>query len=166
MVAQAGAEELLYHDWGRNQSHHIVPLIRKLRHLTVGQLWTFLLDLTADLVPCNMATFYRRICDISVGKLQVPGSGRDAGRAHAEEEVRPPADSPVKSAPEPCAPEPDTVFPVDTLRSGVPEGVDPRKKEDYLSNADFQLHLGMTRADFSGLAKWKQEQAKKRAGLF
>jgi uncharacterized membrane protein YgcG len=78
-ASEAGAKRLDIHDFSRNQSHHIVPLIRKLRHLTVGQLWTFLLDLTHDIVPCKMGEFYKRVCAISVGKWAVPGGGGGGG---------------------------------------------------------------------------------------
>ena len=44
-ASEAGAKVLWYYDFNRNQSHHIVPLARKLRHLTVAQLWHFLLGI-------------------------------------------------------------------------------------------------------------------------
>jgi hypothetical protein len=78
-ASEAGAKRIDIHDFSRNQSHHIVPLIRKLRHLTVGELWTFLLELTHDLVPCKMGEFYKRVCAISVGKWGVPGDGGGTG---------------------------------------------------------------------------------------
>ena len=65
---------MYYHDFSRKQSHHIAPLIRKLKHLTVGEAWRFLLDLSSDLVPCQMGKFYTKICAIATGKLVVPGA--------------------------------------------------------------------------------------------
>jgi poly(ADP-ribose) glycohydrolase len=73
-ASEAGARKLYYHDFDRKQSHHIFPLIRKMGHLTVGQAWAFLQDLTRDLrKPHNMNAFCARIADISVGKIKVPG---------------------------------------------------------------------------------------------
>ena len=73
-ASDAGASCMYYHDFSRKQSHHIAPLIRKLKHLTVGEAWRFLLDLSSDLVPCQMGKFYTKICAIATGKLVVPGA--------------------------------------------------------------------------------------------
>jgi hypothetical protein len=73
-ASDAGASRMYYYDFSRAQSHHIAPLIRKLKHLTVGDAWRFLLDLTSDLVPCQMGKFYSRVCAIATGKLAVPGA--------------------------------------------------------------------------------------------
>nr|XP_023655929.1 villin-like protein isoform X1 [Paramormyrops kingsleyae] len=48
----------------------------------------------------------------------------------------------------------------------LPSGVDPSKKEEYLSDADFESLFGTTRTDFSRLPKWRQNHLKKEAGLF
>ncbi|MBN3299062.1 VILI protein, partial [Amia calva] len=48
----------------------------------------------------------------------------------------------------------------------LPEGVDPTKKEEYLSDADFKTLLGTTRSDFYRMPAWRQKQLKKAAGLF
>uniref|UniRef100_A0A3Q1HWR2 Villin-like n=1 Tax=Acanthochromis polyacanthus TaxID=80966 RepID=A0A3Q1HWR2_9TELE len=50
--------------------------------------------------------------------------------------------------------------------SDLPDGVDPTQKEDYLSDADFERLLGTTRLDFHRLPKWRQNDLKKKAGLF
>ena len=79
-ASEAGATKLWYHDYGKDHSHHCVPLIRRLKHLTVGQLWRFLRDeLTADLRPCKMRLFYQRVCDIAVGRLKVPAAAGGEG---------------------------------------------------------------------------------------
>uniref|UniRef100_A0A8C9WKY3 Villin-1 n=1 Tax=Scleropages formosus TaxID=113540 RepID=A0A8C9WKY3_SCLFO len=61
-------------------------------------------------------------------------------------------------------------FPVDKLvncpAENLPEGVDPTKKEEYLSNEDFALVLGMSRLDFYAMPIWKQKNMKKEKGLF
>lgn len=48
----------------------------------------------------------------------------------------------------------------------LPPGVDPSQREDYLSDGDFENILGTTRADFHRLPKWRQNDLKKKAGLF
>ena len=49
---------------------------------------------------------------------------------------------------------------------GFPEGVDPTKKEAYLSNEDFVKVFGMTIEKFYDQKKWKQTEKKKETGLF
>jgi hypothetical protein len=47
------------------------------------------------------------------------------------------------------------------------ENVDPKHKEQHLSEAEFGANFGgMTKADFNGLPKWKQSGLKKKCGLF
>ncbi|KAJ8375007.1 hypothetical protein SKAU_G00055870 [Synaphobranchus kaupii] len=48
----------------------------------------------------------------------------------------------------------------------LPDGVNPSKMEEYLSDAEFQARLGSARADFYRLPKWRQNHLKKEAGLF
>ncbi|XP_074549430.1 villin-1 [Halichoeres trimaculatus] len=50
--------------------------------------------------------------------------------------------------------------------SELPQGVDPSQKEDFLSDVDFQNLLGTTHSDFHRLPKWRQNDLKKKAGLF
>ena len=45
-------------------------------------------------------------------------------------------------------------------------GLDLTAKETYLSDAEFKQALGCTKADFAKLPKWKQGDAKKKAGIF
>lgn len=73
-ASEAGATAMHYHDFSRNQSHNIVPLTRKLKHLTVGQLWGFLRDNTFDLEPANVAAFSVRVREIATGKRAVPAA--------------------------------------------------------------------------------------------
>lgn len=56
-------------------------------------------------------------------------------------------------------------FSVEELKSGK-SGVDPSRKEQFLSDADFATVFGMDKAAFAGMPKWKQQGAKKKAGLF
>ncbi|XP_036400922.1 villin-1 [Megalops cyprinoides] len=55
---------------------------------------------------------------------------------------------------------------VNCLADDLPEGVDPTKKEEYLSHEDFALVLGMSRLDFYSMPLWKQQNLKKEKGLF
>uniref|UniRef100_A0A803VCP5 Villin-1 n=1 Tax=Ficedula albicollis TaxID=59894 RepID=A0A803VCP5_FICAL len=52
------------------------------------------------------------------------------------------------------------------LAEDLPRGVDPSRKEDHLSNEDFQAAFGMNRSAFSSLPLWKQQKLKKDKGLF
>uniref|UniRef100_A0A673Z6P2 Villin-1 n=1 Tax=Salmo trutta TaxID=8032 RepID=A0A673Z6P2_SALTR len=61
-------------------------------------------------------------------------------------------------------------FPADKLLNcqteDLPEGVDPTKKEEHLSNDDFALILGVSRVEFYSMPNWKQQNLKKEKGLF
>ncbi|NWH36962.1 VILI protein, partial [Chloropsis hardwickii] len=61
-------------------------------------------------------------------------------------------------------------FPLDVLvntsAEDLPRGVDPSRKEDHLSDEDFQATFGMKRSAFSSLPLWKQQKLKKEKGLF
>ncbi|XP_061661016.1 villin-1 [Syngnathoides biaculeatus] len=50
--------------------------------------------------------------------------------------------------------------------SELPPGVDPCHKENFLSDDDFERLLGMGRVEFQRLAVWRQNELKKKAGLF
>ncbi|XP_028289758.1 villin-1 isoform X2 [Gouania willdenowi] len=50
--------------------------------------------------------------------------------------------------------------------SELPEGVDPSQREEHLSDQDFENLLGTSRADFLRLPKWRQNDLKKKAGIF
>eukprot|EP01086_Lenisia_limosa_P011925 TRINITY_DN388_c0_g1_i1.p1 TRINITY_DN388_c0_g1~~TRINITY_DN388_c0_g1_i1.p1 ORF type:complete len:174 (+),score=111.11 TRINITY_DN388_c0_g1_i1:54-524(+) len=47
-----------------------------------------------------------------------------------------------------------------------PAGCDVTSLESYLSDAEFQTVFGKTREEFQKLAKWKQQNEKKRVNLF
>lgn len=57
-------------------------------------------------------------------------------------------------------------FSYEQLRDGLPDGVEPTLKEEYLEDASFQTVFGMDRNSFKGLPKWKRDEAKKKKGLF
>ncbi|KAG7376712.1 hypothetical protein PHYPSEUDO_012856 [Phytophthora pseudosyringae] len=56
-------------------------------------------------------------------------------------------------------------FSLAQLKAGV-EGIDITRKETYLSDAEFQTVLGMSKDEFANLPKWKQQAKKKDACLF
>ena len=47
-----------------------------------------------------------------------------------------------------------------------PEGVDPRKREQYLSDAEFESVFGTTRLAFGALKAWRQIELKRKVRLF
>ncbi|XP_037547361.1 supervillin [Nematolebias whitei] len=51
-------------------------------------------------------------------------------------------------------------------RKPLPEGVDPLRLEDYLSDEDFKTLFEMSRVEFNALPNWKQQNLKKSKGLF
>lgn len=57
-------------------------------------------------------------------------------------------------------------FDLQTLKTSIPEGVPGDKKEQYLNDADFQTAFNTTKAEFANLKLWKQQDLKKKAGLF
>ncbi|XP_048455330.1 villin-1 [Rhincodon typus] len=48
----------------------------------------------------------------------------------------------------------------------LPQGVDPTRKEEYLSNEDFLIVFNMSRMKFNAMPEWKQRNLKKEKGLF
>jgi len=57
-------------------------------------------------------------------------------------------------------------FKLDALTAGIPDGVDPSRKEEYLDADTFKATFGMDSAAFKAMPKWKRDAAKKKAGLF
>jgi len=60
----------------------------------------------------------------------------------------------------------DSSYSLDVLRADCPEGVTPSAKERALSDLDFNATFGMSKMEFAKLPKWKQNDAKKKNGLF
>ena len=52
------------------------------------------------------------------------------------------------------------------IDTDLPSDVDPARKEAYLTDSDFQTHLGMDRQAFEAIPQWKQINLKKAARLF
>lgn len=63
-----------------------------------------------------------------------------------------------------------TTYPADVLVNKTPDelppGVDPTRKEDYLSNEDFERIFGTSLSEFKALPEWKKQNLKKANGLF
>ena len=57
-------------------------------------------------------------------------------------------------------------FTLDVLKAGIPEGVNPKKKEYYLTEEDFKAIFGMTYEAWEGLKEWKRKDFKKKQGIF
>ena len=57
-------------------------------------------------------------------------------------------------------------FSYEQLNGQFPEGVDPTRKEAYLSEEEFLKVFGMSLDQFDQLKKWKQQELKRAKGLF
>lgn len=60
-------------------------------------------------------------------------------------------------------------YPLDVLRSEVnelPDSVDPKRKEIYLTNDDFVSIFDMNFSEFEMLPNWKKQELKKKFKLF
>eukprot|EP00927_Polykrikos_kofoidii_P031801 TRINITY_DN27264_c0_g1_i1.p1 TRINITY_DN27264_c0_g1~~TRINITY_DN27264_c0_g1_i1.p1 ORF type:complete len:632 (-),score=110.43 TRINITY_DN27264_c0_g1_i1:483-2330(-) len=70
-ASEAGVMKLHYYDFAidgkKHQSHSIAGLVNRLKHMTVGDLWRFLLEITEDLAPNEMKAFSQRIRDTATG---------------------------------------------------------------------------------------------------
>jgi len=186
-ASEAGARKLHYHDFDRNQSHHIFPLVRRLKHMTVGQLAQFVLvDLTGEEGGGgrrDVAAFSKMVADISTGHMEVPGARAPANpRSQHTLAAQPAAPAPA-AEPAPAATaehehvavavgrgasggEIHSIFPLQTLQTSVPEGVRADHKEQHLSPDDFRAALGMDAAAFAALPQWKKHSAKRKAGIY
>jgi len=57
-------------------------------------------------------------------------------------------------------------FPFSQLRGKLPQGVDPSRKELYLSDTEFKKLIGIDKSVFSTYPNWKQTEIKKKFNLF
>ena len=89
----------------------------------------------------------------------------DAADAAPAVEPAPVASAPVSTQYEAARP---GAFSLEQLQQAANQlpGVEPHEKEKWLSDSEFQTVFAMGRTDFDGLAKWKKDGAKKKAGLF
>ena len=183
-ASEAGVEKVYYHDFDRNQSHHIFPLIRKLRHMTVGQLWEFVLRDLTGLGSHNAAEFAKCVADVATGKQQVPTGAAGAGAgADARDGAVGDASAVGATTPAPVpallVPEAETetveevgeghqhaVYPLQVLQTSTPAGVKASEKERYLSTGDFEAALGMDAVAFGAMPKWKRNTAKQKAKIY
>lgn len=167
-ASEAGVQKIYYYDFDTKQSHHIFPLVRRLKHLTVGQLSDFVLnDLTGS---NNQAAFSKIIADISTGHLEVSGQSKVSGADAPITEALAPAPAAVPMAVASPADDVDegerAIYPLEVLQTSVPAGVNASTKEKHLSPEDFQVALGVDRSVFAAMPKWKQNNAKKAAGIY
>mmetsp|Transcript_14915 Transcript_14915/g.50596 ORF Transcript_14915/g.50596 Transcript_14915/m.50596 type:complete len:183 (-) Transcript_14915:177-725(-) len=84
-----------------------------------------------------------------------------------------PAPAPAPPAPAPSSTESKSsgakgIFSLEQLTGHppFPDGVDPTKREMYLSDEQFQQVFGCSKADFQGMPQWKRDLLKKKKGLF
>ena len=57
-------------------------------------------------------------------------------------------------------------LPYESIKTGTAGNIDPASKELYLSDAEFQQVLGVSKSEFAKLPKWKQQAKKKEKSLF
>jgi len=78
-----------------------------------------------------------------------------------------PPEKPVEIVEKP-APTVAIFYRFEQLRKGAeyPKDVDPAHREQWLSDEDFKRVLGMTKQEFEGEKKWRQQQKKRDCGLF
>ena len=89
-------------------------------------------------------------------------SGRSSFAAPPEPEPAPaPAPAPSANYADPSS----TKLSYEELKAGRAD-VDPSKKEQYLSDADFEKYMKSPRSEFNAMKGWKQQQIKKAAGLY
>lgn len=55
---------------------------------------------------------------------------------------------------------------LDKLPGELPPGVDPTRKEEYLSDKDFESIFGTSRYKYNSMPEWKQKNMKKAKGFF
>uniref|UniRef100_A0A8D2LGM7 Villin like n=1 Tax=Varanus komodoensis TaxID=61221 RepID=A0A8D2LGM7_VARKO len=120
-----------------------------------------------------------RNCGISLGAWGVAAPSQSGAGAVSESGTSPEASqphSPISNvnacnnkAPS-CAAGGKGSFPrdllINKLLDDLPEGVDPTRKEWYLSDEDFYDIFGKTKDEFYQMPKWKQQNEKKQHGLF
>ncbi|XP_051969503.1 villin-1-like isoform X2 [Xyrauchen texanus] len=90
--------------------------------------------------PGNIKSQNQQMLSSSTHINQSPSKGKPSGMQSSEQPVKTP--------------------------NMLPSGVDPGKREDCLNDTEFENLLGCTRADFQRLPKWRQNDLKKKAGLF
>lgn len=74
-------------------------------------------------------------------------------------------DSQKKTAP--SSPSAGIIFTLEQLQiSNCPEGIDMTRREQYLSDEEFNSVFGMSKDTFNALPKWKRIRSKKEVGLF
>ncbi len=72
-----------------------------------------------------------------------------------------------KNTATPSSPSSGLIFSVEQLQIGkCPQGIDMTRREQYLSDADFEATFGMSKDTFLALPKWKRQRAKREVGLF
>ena len=94
------------------------------------------------------------------------GSQQAQGEAAASQAAEPEIEVISATGPAPGEVAAGTTYSVAELKAGGCAGVDSHLKENYLSADDFQATFKMDLAAFQAMPKWKQQTAKKSAGLF
>ena len=72
----------------------------------------------------------------------------------------------VQASLPPAPAAPLSTYTLKELQGEIPVGLDPKKKETYLSDKDFMAMFGKNKEEFAALPKWKRDAAKKKYNLF
>merc|ERR1711994_858908 len=74
-------------------------------------------------------------------------------------------DEKSEEAPEDIENKPKVYYTIEELKNPI-DGVHWAKRQDFLTDEDFKTHLGMSRKEFNDLPLWRQQNAKKKAGIY
>ena len=91
-------------------------------------------------------------------------NSNENSEAKAEDKPAAP-EVPSRGASAPVVPTAGGTYTLEQLQGKI-ASIDPTKKEEYLSDSDFQEVFGMSKTAFGALPKWKRNAAKKKHGLF
>lgn len=122
-------------------------------------------QITANLKDTDLNQHYRfgRVYSAPGGPGTIFGP-EDKTQTEQPVIITSPANAPIFSGPGAVNLNPRVL--INTTPDQLEEGLDPSRKEQYLSDAEFVARLGSSRQDFYRLPKWRQDQLKKLAGLF
>merc|ERR1711953_316102 len=57
-------------------------------------------------------------------------------------------------------------FSLDSLKDKTVAGVDPKRREYYLEDDEFQRVMSVPKAEYEAMVGWKKMELKKKAGMF
>lgn len=105
--------------------------------------------------------------EISAAALKIEPSRTETSSSASAEPTREPVASKSDESEEPVASASGS-YSLEQLQSPAPypAGINTSQRETYLDDTTFEQVFGMSKADFTALAKWKQSNLKKKHKLF